>query len=339
MSGSRFPYAQYFSDINMLADMQVRRQERPWLIGVPRDPEPHQVLLWLGCNILRTTHLARTVADVFRFLEVDFATVAGMAYCCGYPQHGHGDHGPSEAMSDASVRRMAAFNPETLVIWCPSCFYFYDEVLARRHSFPFALTHVTEFLAGHLDRLVPLFRQVTHRRVALHAHTGTPQRDRDAHFARTLLEAVPGLEVVDVMQEPDLGRHCTDEVSSAIGTHRYHELLEGTARRAGDQGADTLATVYHTCQRELCRYERSPDFLVENYITLLGRALGIEYPDQYKEYTLSRDEEAILADAAPCLRANGVDPERAWNTVQRTFLAGGSARHGVRSSSRTRFPG
>lgn len=216
MSGSSFPYAQYFSDINMLADMQVPRQERAWLLGVPRDPQPHQVVLWLGCNILRITHLARTVADVFRPLHVDFVTVAGMAYCCGYPQHRRGDLAPSEAVSDASVRRMAAFRPETLVIWCPSCFYFYDEVLARRHSFPFALVHVTEFLAGHLDRLRPLFREGTHRRVALRAHTGTPQRDREARYGRVLLEAVPGLALMDVLQKPELGRHCTDEVYGKI---------------------------------------------------------------------------------------------------------------------------
>lgn len=326
MSGSGFPYAQYFGDINMLADMQVPRQDRVWLSGVPRDPEPHQVVLWLGCNILRTTHLVQTVADVFRLLGVDFVTVAGMAYCCGYPYHRHGDLAPSEALSDASVRRMAAFRPETLVIWCPSCFYFYDEVLARRHSFPFALVHVTEFLAGHLDRLFPLFKGNTHHRVALHAHTGTPQRDRDARYGRILLEAVPDVEVVDVMQEPELGRHCTDEVSSTIGTQRYRELLGDTVNRAMGRRADTLATLYHTCQRELCRYERGLSLLVENYITLLGRAMGIEYPDKYKEYTLLGDQEAILADAVPCLQLNGVDPERARGTIQRTFLGEGGAR-------------
>lgn len=337
MSGSGFPYAQYFSDINILADMQVPRQERAWLLGVPRDEEPHQVVLWLGCNILRTTHLARTVADMFRLLGVDFVTVAGMAYCCGYPQHRHGDLAASEALSDASVRHKAAFCPQTLVIWCPSCFYFYDEVLAQRHSFPFALVHVTEFLAGHLDRLRPLFKEHTYRRVALHAHTGTPQRDRDAHYGRILLEAVPGLEIVDVVREPELGRHCTDEVAGRISTQRYRKLLGGTVHRAMGRGADTLATLYHTCQRELCRYEQSPSFLVENYITLLGRALGIEYPDKYKEYTLSGDQEAILADAAPCLRLNGVDPERAGGTIRRIFLGstamaptpGGRAAHEV----------
>ncbi|MBI2861831.1 MAG: (Fe-S)-binding protein [Chloroflexi bacterium] len=325
MSGSGFPYAQHFSDINMLADMQVPRQDRTWLLGVPRNPEPHDVVLWLGCNILRTTHLARTVTDMFRLLDVDFVAVAGMAYCCGFPQHRNVDIAASEALSDASVRRMAAFRPKTLVIWCPSCFYFYDEILAQRHSFPFALVHVTEFLAEHLKRLRPLFREHSRRRVALHAHTGTSQRDRDAHYGRVLLQAVPGLEIVDVMQEPELGRHCTNEAADRLGAQRYRELLAVTVRRAIDGRADTLATLYHTCQRELCRYERGPALLVENYITLLGRALGIEYPDKYKEYALSGDQEAILADAAPCLWQNGVDPERARGTIRRIFAGSAAA--------------
>ena len=321
MTTSGFPYGQYFGDVNVLSDIQVLRRDRTWLLGAPRSLERHDVVLWLGCNILRTTHLARTVVDVLGLLEVDFVAVAGMAYCCGSLQHRNGDLGASRALADASVQRMTAFQPKTLVVWCPSCFYFYDEILARRHLFPFRLVHATEFLANHLEHLRPLMRAHPFSRVALHAHTGTPQRDKNAHFARMLLEAVPGLSVVGLAQESELGRHCTDEVAGRVGTGQYKGLLDGVVRTAINLNASTLTTIYHSCQRELCGYEAASSLQVENFITLLGRSLGVEYPDKYKQYTISKDQQVILGDAAPYIQGNGLDPKRAKETIQRTFCA------------------
>ena len=34
------------------------------LCAVRCDPEPHRVVLWLGCNVLRTSHMARTIVAI-----------------------------------------------------------------------------------------------------------------------------------------------------------------------------------------------------------------------------------------------------------------------------------
>jgi hypothetical protein len=58
----------------------------------------------------------------------------------------------------------------------------------------------------------------------------------------------------------------------------------------------------------------------EHYLTVFARALGIEFEDTYKKYMQWGDPERILADATPCMVANGVDAERARGLVIKTFV-------------------
>ena len=60
---------------------------------------------------------------------------------------------------------------------------------------------------------------------------------------------------------------------------------------------------------------------VEHYLTLAGRALGIEYEDQYKKHTLLGDTDAILAETAPCAVANNIPIEEAKEVIGRVFPA------------------
>ena len=60
---------------------------------------------------------------------------------------------------------------------------------------------------------------------------------------------------------------------------------------------------------------------VEHYLTLVGRALGIEYEDQYKKHTLLGDPTAVLAETAPCAAASGIGPGEAAEVVGRVFPA------------------
>jgi hypothetical protein len=59
--------------------------------------------------------------------------------------------------------------------------------------------------------------------------------------------------------------------------------------------------------------------VVEHYLTLFARALGIEFEDTYKKYVHMGDPDRILEDATPCMAANGVDPATARGLVIKTF--------------------
>ena len=61
-----FDYKQYFGEILTAQDLVTRPEERTWRLAAPgRDAEHHDVVLYLGCNVLRTSHMIKTVTAIF----------------------------------------------------------------------------------------------------------------------------------------------------------------------------------------------------------------------------------------------------------------------------------
>jgi Fe-S oxidoreductase len=311
-------YSKYYREIDVLHGLQTRPEERDWLLSVPKgDVKPTQVVLYLGCNILRTSHLVRTVMDVFKLLDVDFVAVGGAAYCCGIQHYNRGDEKAAQSVAATTVQNFEKFSPERVVMWCPSCISYYDDIMDMRNEFSFQ--HATEFLVENLDKLQ--FQPQPEAKVSLHYHTGRPQSDEEARCAFKLLSALPGLDVVDLGTDTRLARHCTDAVREKLGPEVWDGMVEDSFQKAVDAGVDIYSTLYHGCQRKLCGYEKQYPLQVEHYLTLVGRALGIEHEDQYKKHMLLGDANAIMADTSPCAVASGVSLAEARSVIEQTFVS------------------
>ena len=94
----------------------------------------------------------------------------------------------------------------------------------------------------------------------------------------------------------------------------------GVVEQAIVKGADTFATLYHGCQRNMCRYEADYPGKVEHYLTLVGRALGIEHEDLHKKHVLSGDVDAIMEETSPCAVANGIPLEEARQAIEKNYV-------------------
>ena len=69
-------YKNYFRDIDIVHGLQTKPDDRDWLLSTPKDDvKQSDIVLYLGCNVLRTTHLIRTVTDIFKLMGVSFAAV------------------------------------------------------------------------------------------------------------------------------------------------------------------------------------------------------------------------------------------------------------------------
>ena len=89
-----YDYKKHFGEITLTQDLTTLPEERTWRLAAPeRDAEPHQIVLYLGCNVLRTSHMIRTVTAIFDRLGLDYVAVGGPTYCCGIVHHrnGHGN--------------------------------------------------------------------------------------------------------------------------------------------------------------------------------------------------------------------------------------------------------
>jgi hypothetical protein len=312
-----YDYRAHFGEVTLTQDLMIRAGDRRWrLTPPPAAGEHHDVVLYLGCNVLRTSHMVRTVTAILDRLGLDYVAVGGASYCCGIVHHQQGDTRAARGMSQGTIRLFERFSPREVVMWCPSCIYFYDEV--QQLALPFPFRQAAEFLVEQLPRLA-VTREVR-QRVALHAHVQNDARRREGAAGRRLLEAVPGLTFVPVEPEPRFGRICTAAVQQQLGPEVWNGLVRDEVARAHAAGADTLATIYHGCQRLLCGFEAGGPLVIEHYLSVFARGLGIEFEDTYKRWLLSGDPEAILAEATPCMEANGVDPAAARAFVERTFV-------------------
>src|SRR2546426_865079 len=110
-----YDYGKHFGEITLTQDLTTLPEERTWRLAAPeREPERHQIVLYLGCNVLRTSHMVRTVTAIFDRLGLDYVAVGGPTYCCGIVHHRQGGNagrrGPPPAGSGArpALRRSRA---------------------------------------------------------------------------------------------------------------------------------------------------------------------------------------------------------------------------------------
>ena len=313
-----FDYGKYFGEINLTHDLLTQRDERTWLLKPPRDGERHDVVLYLGCNVLRTSHMVQTATAVFDRLGIDYVAAGGATYCCGIQHHRYSSPASGEKYGNHTIELLARMAPREVVMWCPSCIHFYDEVL--QSDLPFPKRHTTEFLAERVERGDFTFTHRVEATVALHSHYEDEARRREGRAARRLLEAVPGLKLVEFEADHRFGRSCSPTLPGQLGPEVYRQMVHDDIDRALSAGATHVAGIYHGCHRELCRFEAERPIVFEHYITLFARALGIEFEDRYKKYMQWGDPDRILEDVTPCMAANGVDSEKARGLVIKTFV-------------------
>ena len=145
-----FDYSAYFHRVQDMKKLQVLRADVSWLERYETPTEHHDNLLYLGCNILRTPHIARQVVQVFEHLGLDFVAVGGIQYCCGIAWEAGKDTEKGQGVSKRTIGRMESYGPSRVIMWCPSCnVHFTDIVMGRDQQTPdFEITHTPNFLAG-----------------------------------------------------------------------------------------------------------------------------------------------------------------------------------------------
>jgi len=260
--------------------------------------------------------MIRTVTDIFKLMGVSYAAVGGKTYCCGIQHFQRGDEESGRSVAATTAANFQKFNPEQVVMWCPSCIYFYDDIMDMRGK-SFDFNHVSEFLVDNIDKLD--FKPQPETTVAMHYHTGREQGDAEAESAKTLLSRLPGVNLIDVGTDVRFGRHCTPAVREKMGSEEWEAMATGFVEKAVSLGANTFATLYHGCQRHMCRYEADYPVKVEHYLTLVGRALGIQHEDLHKKHVLSGDVDAIMEETSPCAVANNISPEEARASIENNY--------------------
>lgn len=316
-------YAELFGTMRTLGDLMRDPENRPWLTTIPKDAPQRKYVVWLGCNVLRTAHLAESLDDILTHLDVDYATLGGPSNCCGIVHQRRGDDAVAKNMLNQTMKKFDVFAPEQMLNWCPSC----DGRLRAAPEEELSDTakqriSVTHFLASQAERMQ--FKVVTPIKVAIHYHGGFAEQSSDGSDARDLLSKIPGLTVIDMPELENLGRHCNEVAMKHLGVGGYAAAMNQWAVEARRRGATHVVSIYHSCHRHLLLAQRNwPDaerIPVVNYLTVLSQALGLkERTDKFARFAAETDVEAMVAEVEPNLQSLDIKPEQARRALESQF--------------------
>ena len=264
------------------------------------DGAPAEVVMYLGCNVLKTPHIALLCLDVLDRLGTHYTVFGGPANCCGVIQFRAGDATTAGRVGGNTVAGFAGTGIPRVLTWCPTCNIQLGEVLMPSLQPGFALEHVVPYIADRLDRLTPHFVRRVEKRVALHEHPGV---HGVTEGVVKILSAIPGLQLVD-LEQPRVGYMCNSLAPVAAYKRELHarELRAAAAARV-----DCLVGIYHACHRELCAHEATSPFAIVNFLELVGEAMGVERQDLFKQWKKMQDVDRVLAEVAPEAARAGLD--------------------------------
>ncbi|HEU5462526.1 MAG TPA: (Fe-S)-binding protein [Candidatus Binatia bacterium] len=273
------------------------------------DPPP-DIVMYLGCNVIKTPHIALLCLEVLDRLGARYRVFAGPAHCCGVIQYRAGDTKTSGRIGGGTVAGFARTGAAQVLTWCPTCNIQLSEIVMPSTEAGFNLQHVVPYIAERIELLRPHFIHPVNKRIALHEHPGVAGVTEGAI---KILGSIPGLELVD-LDQPRVGYMCN---SLAPVPAYKRELHARELEAAAAAGIDYLVGIYHACHRELCAHEATSPFKVVNFLELVGEAMGVEKPDLFKQWKMVQDIDRILAEVAPHAAAAGLDLE----SVREVLLA------------------
>lgn len=247
-----------------------------------------RVTFWYGCNVVRHSDIVHGSIALLQAVGIEAVPAGGAGYCCGTTKDAN-----LRAAGGMATRTVEKFNQHgtgAVVTWCPSCHRHMNGFMGEYTEPQFSLSHITQLLHRHRDRLATKLVRPVRRRAMLHAHFGFREVDVNP-LVRDLLCLVPGLTVIDAPFSAP-GHMC-----SALSRvpNSLKDVTRQTCEAAAAAGADTVVTVFHSCQRLLCGLEATEPFAVMNWAPILAESLGIELRDEYKEWKKACSEAELVA--------------------------------------------
>jgi hypothetical protein len=279
-----FDFAAYYRRPQDLKRLQIPASAIHWTERYEAPDRHYPMVLYLGCNILRTPDIAADVVAVFTALGLDFVAVAGVQFCCGITWDRNGAVPKGQAVAAATIDRLASFGPSLVVHWCPSCDVHFSDVVTGRDAadLPFGVTSAAALLADLAGTGRIPWRASVPRRTTLHGHTGRlghhhgqrRAREDSSHIA-TILRAVPGIEHLGTIDAPpELDYDCGPS-SAKFDRAEWRSLRSGLWADLTRAGADLVVTKSHACQREWCDLA-TPAVDVRCYISVVADGLGCD---------------------------------------------------------------
>jgi Fe-S oxidoreductase len=267
------------------------RKRAQWAKGItPEVPimrkasQPVDVLWFVGdypSYHPRVQIATKALAKIFNTLGVNFGILGQEESSDGDSQRLAGERGLFEMLAEKNGQVLSKYQFDEIVTTDPHAYNaFKNEYPALGISYP--VRHFTDFLVDRLDQLKPLLTQEIQARVTYHDPCYLGRANGVYDTPRILLEAIPGLELVEMSHNRETSLCCGGGGGGmwldGFQWEKAHvRLSEWRIREAISAGADILAVA---CPYESPRFEDavkmvegSGQLLVKDIAELLADAM------------------------------------------------------------------
>jgi len=224
------------------------------------NPQPVDVLWYVSDYFSyhnRGNDAAKAMVRVFNRLEIDYGILGKEEKCDGDSQRLVGETGLFEELAEHNGAQFEKYEHNKLVVSDPHAYNafknFYPKVTKREYN----VQHYTQFLSEHVDDLQSLMKRPYPKKVTFHDPCYLGRHNGEYNAPRTLLNAIPGIEFMEMFRCKEQGYCCGGGgggmwLDGLVADHTSERLSENRVKEAIEVGAEVLAVC---CPYEVSRFE------------------------------------------------------------------------------------
>ena len=286
-------------------------------IFTPSKKRNARYVFFPGCNVYFQPEKILNALDILDAVGDDYAFLPGLDYCCGDNYLFFGDIRTGNRSANDLIAAILEFQPEAVLLWCPTCHCRFDKYLLPSKALPFDVLSLPQYISKNMDKL-PLTDSAP-TTVTLHEACKSAYTGLGSQGPRDLLRQLPGVQLKE-MKHSGSDAICCGSGASCWFPDSSDRIRDSRLQEAAETGAQRLVTVCHYCSQTFTPQEALYDFSVTSYISLVAEAMGIHREDKFRQYTLWGDMDLIFKDAEKRIAELPFGKERVMEVLQSVFI-------------------
>ena len=217
-----------------------------------RFPAQAETILFLGCvSSYVDMKIVPALMNNLQKAEIPFTTFSMDEGCCGLPVYLSGSEKFPE-MARATIERIKKAGAKRLVTPCAGCYHSFKDIYPKVGHLGVELVHAVELLAKLLEEGRLAFATRIEKRVTYHDPCDLGRRLGVFEPPRQILQAIPGVEFVDMTRNRLQGRCCGGGGGvSAVDPEMAVAMAKERIQDALDINADILVSACASCKDNL----------------------------------------------------------------------------------------